>query len=183
MVKIIKKPVTLESGKSPALSFKEPKTFIAAILSSGFFLGYFPAAQGTIGSFWIPCVLSAIHFLYPEFQGAYYQSAIIIMIFATFFAGVWASGVCEKIWGHDPGRVVIDEITGTFIAILFIPLSFTGVWLGFLFFRFFDIFKFYPANIAEKLPGGWGVMADDVVAGVYANLLTRAALLSIAAFM
>jgi phosphatidylglycerophosphatase A len=83
--------------------------------------------------------------------------------------GVWAAGKAEDSWGRtDPGQVVVDEVVGQMITLLLIP-SVTWKWLlgGFLLFRALDVLKPFPARQAERIPRGWGIMLDDVVAGVY----------------
>ena len=83
--------------------------------------------------------------------------------------GVWAAGEAEKFFGRtDPGQVVMDEVVGQMLTFLLIPHA-TWKWLvgGFLLFRAFDIVKPFPARQAERIPRGWGIMLDDVIAGVY----------------
>ncbi len=95
-------------------------------------------------------------------------------LLAVLAVGVWAAGVAERHYGReDPGAVVIDEVAGMSVTLLGIPVGWGGAVLGFLAFRLFDIVKPFPARSAERLPGGWGVMADDVVAGVYAYATMR----------
>lgn len=98
-------------------------------------------------------------------------SLTLVFLIALFLIGIWAATRVEKLTGKkDPRIVVIDEILGQFITLLFIPAK-LGWWTiiaGFLAFRFFDILKLYPANKLESLPGGLGAMADDVMAGFYA---------------
>jgi phosphatidylglycerophosphatase A len=86
-----------------------------------------------------------------------------------FAAGVWAAGEAEKFFGRtDPGQVVIDEVVGQMLTFLLIPHA-RWPWLlgGFILFRGFDIVKPFPARQAERIPRGWGIMVDDVIAGVY----------------
>jgi phosphatidylglycerophosphatase A len=86
-----------------------------------------------------------------------------------FALGVWAAGEAEKYFGRtDPGQVVIDEVVGQMLTFLLIPHT-TWKWLlgGFLLFRAFDIIKPFPARQAERIPRGWGIMMDDVIAGGY----------------
>ena len=107
-------------------------------------------------------------------------SAIVqgIAIVALFVAGVWsAAASAERHFGRtDPGHVVIDEVMGMLITLFLIPVGWAGALGGFLLFRLFDVVKPYPANRLEQLHGGVGVMADDCMAGVYANLALRAIL-------
>lgn len=98
-------------------------------------------------------------------------SITLICLIALSLIGVWASARIVKITGKkDPRIVIIDEVVGQLITFLFVPakLGWWTVAAGFLAFRFFDILKPYPANRLEALPSGWGVMADDIMAGFYA---------------
>jgi len=99
-----------------------------------------------------------------------FELLAIVIIAAT---GVWAASQTERLAGKkDPGIVLIDEVAGQYIAFLPIPLSLEPAWwsaiLAFILFRFFDIVKPYPARKLESLPGGLGIMADDLIAGIYA---------------
>jgi phosphatidylglycerophosphatase A len=85
--------------------------------------------------------------------------------------------VAARVGRKDPGVVVIDEIVGQWIALILIPLCLWTTIGAFLLFRLTDIVKPYPARQLEALPGGWGIVADDLMAGLYANLLLRVALL------
>ena len=96
------------------------------------------------------------------------------MLLAVSVAGVAAASAAEARYRRrDPGLVVIDEVAGMLVTFLVVPVEFTGAVVGFVLFRLFDIVKPFPARQAERLPGGWGVMADDLVAGVYAQVLLR----------
>lgn len=86
---------------------------------------------------------------------------------------VYLSGRAERYWGHDAKEIVIDEWAGMFFALILIPFSLLNYVIAFLIFRLADTFKVPPARNAEKLPAGWGITADDVVAGIQANLLTQ----------
>lgn len=134
------------------------------ILGSGFGSGYFPIAPGTAGSI----VGLLIFFLMPI--GLHYW-LIIICLF--FILGVWAATQIEREKGHDPGLVVVDEMVGQWIALLFIPVTLFHYAAAFILFRFFDILKPFPINRSQNLKEGWGIMIDDVLAGVYANLLLQ----------
>ncbi len=101
-------------------------------------------------------------FVYPLNTWTY--AAVVAVVFGV---GVWACGRMEKLYGHDPSAAVIDEVCGMTIALAGAPIHVATVLLGFLFFRVFDVLKIAPGSYAERLPGGWGVMMDDVVAGVY----------------
>jgi phosphatidylglycerophosphatase A len=87
--------------------------------------------------------------------------------------GVWVGNKVEPEWGKDSYRVVIDEVAGMFISVLFIPLDWKWLLAGFILFRFFDIAKPLYIRRLEAFKGGWGVMLDDVLAGVYANIVLQ----------
>jgi phosphatidylglycerophosphatase A len=93
---------------------------------------------------------------------------------AAFFAlaGVWAAGRAEALLGErDPGVVVVDEIAGQMVSLLFLPITVRTLVIGFGLFRILDVLKPWPANRLEDLPGGSGIMADDLMVGLYANLI------------
>ena len=96
---------------------------------------------------------------------------------AVFVASVWAaSRVAKKMAVEDPGVVVIDEVVGQWVTLLFLPFTPAVAAAGFLLFRVLDVFKPWPARQLESLPGGWGIMSDDLMAGIYGNLLLHAGL-------
>ena len=131
-------------------------------------IGYAPVAPGTFGSaaglivWWL---LPAS----PLVQG--------LAILAIFVAGSWGGNIAERHFGRtDPGQVVVDEVMGMLLTLFLNPVGWIGALAGFILFRIFDVIKPYPANRLEQLHGGIGVMADDAMAAVYANLVLRAAL-------
>jgi len=130
--------------------------------------GYFPVLPGTVGSavgVGIVAALDAIPFGTTGRDAALIGAAVLI-----FFVGVWAAGESEKFFGRtDPGHVVIDEVVGQMVTFLLVPdASWKLLLAGFVLFRAFDVTKPFPAGRAERLPGGWGIMIDDLLAGVYA---------------
>ncbi len=131
--------------------------------------GYFPKAPGTAGSF------AAILLFWFLPAG---QFLFILLLIILFFAGVRSAAFVEKAEGKDPGMVVIDEVVGQGFALLFVPHTPVFFGIAFVFFRIFDIWKPAPVKQLEQLPGGWGIMADDVMAGIYANLLIQLLLLT-----
>jgi phosphatidylglycerophosphatase A len=169
---ILKKSVTADREKKDTEPLRI-RDYVAISCASGLFVGYVPVAQGTLGSLWVP----VFYYLLPEFWFVQFFREISLVLLGVililYFLGVWAAGECEVLWGHDPGRVVIDEIVGLLVTLSFVPLTGKTVWLGFFLFRVFDIIKLPPGRWLEKLPGGWGVMSDDVCAGIYANLCVR----------
>jgi len=129
--------------------------------------GRAPIVPGTVGTLAaVPLAVLAEHFL-PAW--GFLAAALGIAIL-----GVWASGVAARVMAvRDPGQVVIDEVAGYFVTLLFLPAGAWTLLLGFILFRAMDIIKPQPARWAEGLPGGWGIVADDLIAGVYANLALR----------
>ncbi|MFD1187229.1 phosphatidylglycerophosphatase A family protein [Pontibacter rugosus] len=87
--------------------------------------------------------------------------------------GVWSATQVEPLWGKDDKKVVIDEVAGMCISLLFLPLTPVTLMVGLLLFRFFDIAKPLFIRKMENFKGGWGVMLDDVLAGVYANIVLQ----------
>ncbi len=142
------------------------KDFAAKFLGSCAGLGYFPFAPGTVTS-----LAAAIFFVtIPSFSNPEVAGPAIV---AVFIAGLWSARVMEGIYGHDPSRVTIDEFAGQWVTLLLLPGGWFTAVLGFVAFRVFDILKPEPVNAAQKLPGGWGIMVDDLLAGVYASLSVR----------
>ncbi len=141
------------------------KNIIIKLLASGFGTGYSPVASGTAGTL----VGVALFFLLPQ---KYILPAAVVI----FMAGVYISTEAEKLYGKkDSGKIVIDEIAGYLFSLAFMPPAGFGSqkWLfasaGFVLFRIFDVWKPFPARGAQELRGGWGVMLDDLIAGIYTN--------------
>jgi phosphatidylglycerophosphatase A len=139
------------------------------IIATGLGIGYLRKGSGTLAA-----ALCAIVW-YLISAGSNDPQAALLITVAITAAGVWSAGRVEKHWGVDNNRVVIDEIAGMCISLVFVPVGLATVITAFVLFRFFDIAK--PAYIrkAENLPGGWGVMADDVLAGIYTNIILQVA--------
>jgi len=138
---------------------------IARIIATVAFAGYSPVAPGTAGS----AAAALLLWILPG-MGPGPSLALVIILIGV---GIWAASIAEKIYGHDASKIVIDEFAGYFIALLFLPKTWVLLLLGFFIFRFFDIFKPWPIHSAERLKGGVGVMADDVLAGVATNIVLR----------
>jgi phosphatidylglycerophosphatase A len=133
--------------------------------------GYFPVAPGTAGSV---VGLALVIALRQSSLGAIGLGLSLAAMAAVVFAlGVWSAGKAEKAFGRvDPGQVVIDEVLGQIITFIATPrISRVGLIAGFILFRIFDIIKPFPAGRAERFPGGWGIMLDDVVAGFYSLIV------------
>jgi phosphatidylglycerophosphatase A len=145
-------------------------TRLAVFLATAGYTGYFPIAPGTVGS----AVGLALYVPISRLQSPVFELSVIVVLFA---AGVWAGTTAERYFGGiDPGPIVLDEVVGMFITLAFIPVGWTGALAGFFLFRLFDVIKPFPAARLEKLHGGLGVMADDAMAAIYANLALRAAI-------
>ncbi|MCG6879143.1 MAG: phosphatidylglycerophosphatase A [Deltaproteobacteria bacterium] len=141
----------------------------ALILGTWFGSGLLPFASGTFGTVAAVPVVALSSIFSPLISAVFLLFMILIAI--------WASQVVHRLLSKvDPSEVVIDEVAGFLLTMLWIPLSLKTLVAGFLLFRIFDIWKPWPARSAEKLEGGFGIALDDLVAGLYANLLLRLAL-------
>ena len=142
-------------------------TRLAVFIATVGYCGYFPIAPGTVGS-----AAGLVFYLAVWWaQSPVFEVALILVLFA---AGIWAGTTSERYFGGiDPGPIVMDEVVGMLITLAFIPVSITGALIGFLLFRIFDVIKPFPAGRFEKLHGGLGVMADDAMAAIYANIALR----------
>jgi phosphatidylglycerophosphatase A len=150
---------------------------IVRFLATGAYLGYAPFAPGTVGS--LGCAV-LVWFFVPEVTPASSTLAVIVAAITTiaFTAlAVWAAGLAERTFGHDSSRIVIDEYAGFLFSIFLLPRSLYVFAVAFVLFRALDIVKPFPARRAESLPGGTGIVMDDVVAGIYTNILLRVMLL------
>ncbi len=148
--------------EQPHQTDKKVNPFFIRIIATGFYSGYSPIAPGTVGSlvalviYWILNLINPIIFF--------------IVIIITFFIGIISSQRMELILGEDPPAVVIDEIVGMWISLLFIHKNHFLVIAAFFIFRIYDIIKPQPARFVEKFKNGWGIMLDDVVSGIYSNI-------------
>ena len=142
-------------------------TRLAVFLATVGYCGYSPVAPGTVGS----AAGLLFYLLVWWTQSPAFEIGSILVLFV---AGVWAGTTAEQYFGGiDPGPVVIDEVVGMLITLAFIPVGWSGALVGFFLFRVFDVIKPFPAGKFEQLHGGLGVMADDAMAAVYANLSLR----------
>ena len=139
------------------------------IIATVGFLGYSPFAPGTVGS--LAAALAFIFFPVYLFQHSFF---FLIILSCTLPIAIWSAGYMEKLKQQiDPSEIVIDEVVGMIVTMAYLPLDMKNIIIGFFLFRILDIVKPFPARQAEKLPGGWGVVGDDVIAGIYANLILR----------
>jgi len=136
-------------------------------IATGLGAGYFPVAPGTAGSLVGLALVIALQ--QTSLDAAWLGISLAALAAVVFAVGVWAAGKAEKAFGRvDPGQVVIDEVMGQIITFLATPrISWAGLIAGFILFRIFDIVKPFPARRCERFPGGWGIMLDDGVAGLY----------------
>jgi len=137
-------------------------------VATGLGAGYAPWIPGTFGS------LVGVALAWTLALGG--APATVAGFCAVTAAGVWAAGHAERILAkHDPGAVVVDEIAGQILTLAFLPLTPRVLVLGFVLFRILDVWKPFPARRLESLPGGSGIMADDLMVGLYANVLLQGA--------
>ncbi len=176
--------MTSEPQGSPDRGSRLP--FLIRLIATGLFVGYVPWASGTFGS-----LLGVLIFLIP---GAENPSLLVAMILAGLIVGTPAAHRVALAEGHrltrtaeitkqmfqpgaahgaDPSIVVIDEIVGMWIALLWLPKTLVAIALAFVLFRLLDVLKPEPARMMERLPYGFGIMLDDVVSAIYANLATH----------
>ena len=149
---------------TPARGFSL-RSFVPIALATALGAGYAPVAPGTWGS-----AVGLLLWLVLPASTPVQAFAIVVVV----VAGVWSGGVAERHFGRtDPGQVVIDEVAGMFVTLFLNPVGWVGAFAGFLLFRAADIVKPFPARRLERLHGGFGIMADDVMAGIYANLALR----------
>jgi len=141
---------------------------LVKMLSTWFYVGDLPGAPGTAAS--AVAVLIAVIFSPNIFL--YVLATVIITVL-----GFMVSGPMEKILGReDPGCIVIDEVAGIMVSFFLLPLSWPIIITAFFLFRAFDMFKIYPVNKFEEIGGGAGVMVDDLVAGLYTNIVMHIAI-------
>lgn len=132
---------------------------IELFAGSGFLTGYVPFASGTFGS-----IAAFLLYLIPGFENLFF---LIPLILITFLWGKYLGDKFELLYGKDPAECTIDELVGSWISLILVPKSLWILLVTFAVWRFMDIVKPFPANAAEKLNGGWGIMTDDVISGIY----------------
>jgi phosphatidylglycerophosphatase A len=142
------------------------RTRASLVIATACGAGYAPVAPGTVGS-------AVGLLLWLVLPGNLWLRLLAIVVISV--AGAWSGSLAETHFNkRDPGQVVVDEVAGMMVTLVFNPVS-SLVWIiaAFLLFRAADIVKPFPVNRLERLPGGIGIMADDLAAGVYANLALR----------
>lgn len=142
------------------------KERLSILISSFFYLGYSPVAPGTVGT--LGAVI--LYYVISGFSNLFYLFFIIALIIFS----VWVSEIARiRLGDSDPNSIVIDEVCGFLVTMILIPPNMINIAMGFLLFRFFDILKPPPIRMSEKLSGGMGIVADDVLAGIYANIVLQ----------
>jgi phosphatidylglycerophosphatase A len=146
------------------------KNRLAMLFASAFYIGFIPGAPGTYASITTTLVFFLIcHFTRHLIPALHLSTVCLISLI-----GILAASRASSITGSDdPSFIVIDEVAGQLVTFLFLPPNVWNLTLGTVAFRLFDIWKPYPIRKLESLSGGAGIMADDLLAGVYANLLLQ----------
>jgi phosphatidylglycerophosphatase A len=142
---------------------------VVIFLASGAYVGFVPFAPGTFGSLLaLPLVFGVARLEWPP-------AAIAVLVAATVLLSMPICGRAGRLFGQtDSSRIVLDEICGMLVAAAWLPPTFTALALAFVAFRFFDILKPFPAGYFDRhVKNGVGVVADDLVAGIYAQLVVR----------
>jgi phosphatidylglycerophosphatase A len=135
------------------------------IIAAVFGIGYLPKGGGSAAA----AVYVLLWILIPS-RSSFVEISLVILILVL---GTWSASQVEKIWGVDSNKIVVDEVAGMMISLLFIPVKIKYAVFAFILFRFFDIVKPLGIRRSEKLPSGWGVMADDVLSGIYTWALLK----------
>lgn len=149
---------------------KDKAPLLPVIIGTGFGSGFAPVAPGTAGALLATAIWLVYTLLLP------YSLSLLLTLglcLAFTLAGIWAANCLEPCWGKDPSRVVVDEMVGVWLALLAIPAG-ASLWfalVAFALFRLFDIFKPLGIRRMENLKGGVGVMADDILAGIYSFIV------------
>ena len=155
------RPMTRESNSRRTL------VSAAIVFATGLGTGFFPIAPATFTS---ALVTVATWWIWPV---SFAAETILIAVLLPF--AIWTSGVTERHLGHDAHPIVIDEVAGQLIALWMLPREVGWIAAGFFLFRLFDVWKPLGIFALQRLPGGFGVVSDDVLAGFYARLVLLAA--------
>ncbi|PKV75972.1 phosphatidylglycerophosphatase A family protein [Pontibacter ramchanderi] len=139
------------------------------LVSTSLGIGYMGKGGGTVAAVATCLCLYALHLAGGDQLVTWLPLATVLLT----VLGIWSANELEPHWGKDDKKVVIDEVAGMLITMLFIPVTLSSLLVGLVLFRFFDIVKPLYIRKLEKVRGGLGVMLDDVVAGVYANIILQ----------
>jgi phosphatidylglycerophosphatase A len=141
-----------------------PSFIFILLLATGFGAGFSPIVPGTLGTL----LAIPLYYFISSISAPLYEVTLV----AFFFFSSWISNQAERYWGKkDDRRIVIDEIMGFLVTMLWVPMSIPSVISGFVLFRFFDILKPFPIRHLERVKSGFGVVLDDVLAGIYSNII------------
>ena len=143
--------------------------FISVIIASGFGTGFLPKAPGTWGTA-LAAIIATVALLFVSGKHTTIIALLALVICTVGYASIFA---LPKSWSHDDPRIVIDEIAGLFVALLFVPLNFLTIVMAFILFRIFDIAKPFGIKKIDRSDARWSIMVDDILAGVYANIVLR----------
>lgn len=138
---------------------------VEKIIGSGFYTGFIPKASGTFAS-----ALAFVIFLIPGFEN---PTFLMLLISMSIVIGVKIADKFESEYGKDPHQFTLDEFIGSWITLLFIPKKIWFLIPAFILWRLFDIYKPFPAKNVELIKGGWGVILDDVVSGIYSFIIIQ----------
>ncbi|MBI4445446.1 MAG: phosphatidylglycerophosphatase A [Acidobacteria bacterium] len=143
---------------------------LVRLFVSGGGVGFLPPAPGTYGALQGVLLFIVVNKLAPSLASLLLGAAILLLL----LSGVFFSTRITRTYNHrDPSSIVVDEITGQLVTLWGLPFSPAAIVSGFLLFRLFDIWKPFPVRQSERLPGGWGIFVDDLIAAVYATAATR----------
>lgn len=146
----------------------KPSDFLTRITATFFYVGYLPFVPGTFGS-----IAGLALYFFLKGNNVLYLSVLLLVIFLGFIS----CGRAEKTFGiKDPKYAVIDEVAGMLISLMFVPYDIKWVVIGFLVFRLIDTLKPFPANRFQRMHGSLGIMGDDIVAGIYSNIVLQVVL-------
>lgn len=136
-------------------------------LATGFYLGYAPKAPGTFGTL-LGIPLAFLFFFFGAY--GYMIATFLFILFSVFIAEMYEKGQDT----HDNSEIVIDEVAGFLVTMVWLPMTWQSLVAGFVLFRVLDAAKPFPINLVDrKIKGGLGVVADDILAGVIANILLQ----------
>ena len=138
------------------------------VIGTGLGSGLSPVAPGTAGS-----LVAVLIYYFLPLEGD--SLAFYLLVGIGFLVGVWATGTLITAEEHDPGRAVWDEFVGVWATCLLLPKEIIWLVAAFLLFRVLDVLKPWPARRLESLPGGWGIMADDLMVALYGAVLLNGA--------
>ncbi len=143
---------------------------ISVYFSTLFGIGYFPKIPGTIGTLFAAIVFFALPDNWLSGNGLFYFLPIFLIF---IFLSILLTSQAEKKLGKDDPKIILDEFVGYFIAMILLPKTMVFMFSAFVIFRIFDILKPEPVNVLQKLPQGWGIVLDDVMAGIYTNIILQ----------